>query len=83
MLLRLATWLDHLLCEMSERLCEVRDLTKAERVKRHYNEAVDCLNAVGSTQHTAAGSLTAAPLLIQTAIAHALLGQLLLLQLDT
>ncbi len=49
--------------------------TTADMVKRHYNEAVTCLNGVAA-QDNPATAMAAAPLLIQTAIAHALLGQL-------
>ncbi len=51
-------------------------MTHHERMQHHYNEAVDCLNRVGLGGPSAGAQLTAAPLLIQTAIAHALLGLL-------
>ncbi len=49
--------------------------TPQERMQVHYNEAVACLNGVGE-QGTTGAAVIAAPLLIQTAIAHALLGLL-------
>ncbi len=51
-------------------------MTPQERMQVHYNEAVDCLNGVARGDTSTGAQLTAAPLLIQTAIAHALLGLL-------
>ncbi len=49
--------------------------TTVEMVRHHYNEAVACLNAIGEQADVDVARI-AAPRLIQSAIAHALLGQL-------
>ncbi len=50
-------------------------MTSDQRIQMHYDEAVQCLNAIRD-QPDVDVAATAAPTLIQAAIAHALLGLL-------
>ncbi len=51
-------------------------MTAGQRVQMHYDEAVKCLNRIGDSQDDPVAGMTAAPVLVQCAMAHALLGLL-------
>ncbi len=57
-------------------------MTSGQRIQTHYDEAVRCLNRIGDSQDDLVAGMTAAPVLAQCAIAHALLGLLVSWQRD-
>ncbi len=50
-------------------------MTSDQRIQMHYDQAMRCLNAIGEQPDVEVAKI-AAPRLIQSAIAHALLGLL-------